>query len=66
MVTLLSSVAAYVQELSVAHADRLFKANDPRTTSLEKFEYRADAFHIQQEIGRVITWGSIIHVRPRD
>jgi hypothetical protein len=58
MLTLPSSLEAYIGDLKTAHADRIFKATDPRTSPLERREYLADAQCIERELGLLITWGS--------
>jgi hypothetical protein len=62
VVTLPSSLEAYLCNLKTAHADRLFKATDPRSTPAERQDYYADARCIQREIDHLVTCGST-HVR---
>ena len=49
---------AYLARLRAAHADRLFKAEDPRTGPAERLELYADARCIEREIGILVTRGS--------
>jgi hypothetical protein len=53
---------AYLARLRAAHADRLFKAEDLRTSTAERLELYADAQCIQREIGILVTGGRT-HVR---